>query len=365
MREEEDGSFTKIIIYVDDSLYFNSGPKYKYYVKKLEKELQHRFDVDFQGQAHWFLSMRIGRDSVGNVTLDQARYVANIVKRFLGESVSVENVKRPLPSDFVATVQDCSTSAAEVAALTKEYRMEYPSVIGSLIYLLNSRPDICFAVSKLAKFMRSPGRKHFQALVHLLQYLKCHRRLGIKYYHDYKNSPIYSYLREHGTEIKDEIFGMHDSSWQDCPDTGRSTGCYFNFIAGGIVDFSSFVPAPVALSSTEAEMNAGAVGGMGMSYVRMLWNDLHGEDPDILWDPPISMFCDNSGAVTFANSDKDSKALRHTKRRMFFMRQSRKEKELQYFFIDNDYMFADIGTKNTEINGFELARDLLLVEVPE
>ena len=138
-------------MHVDDSLYFTSGPEYEYYVNKLAKELQHRFDVDFEVQAHWFLSMRIGRDSVGNVTLDLARYVANIVKRILGESVSVENVKRPLPSDFVATVQDCSTSATEVAALTKEYRMEYPSVIGSLIYLLNSRPDICFAVSNFAK----------------------------------------------------------------------------------------------------------------------------------------------------------------------------------------------------------------------
>ena len=56
------------------------------------------------------------------------------------------------------------------------------------------------------------------------------------------------------------MFGMHDSSWQDCPDTGRSTGAYIIFSQGGPVDFATFVPVPVAMSSAEAEINASANG---------------------------------------------------------------------------------------------------------
>ena len=121
------------------------------------------------------------------------------------------------------------------------------------------------------------------------------------------------------------IVGMHDSSWNDCPDTGRSTGSYQLFVQGGPVDFSTFVPAPVAMSSAEAENNARVAAGLAMSHIRMLWNELKFEDPDDLLVPPILMLYDNKSAVMLANSEKDSTAQRHTKRRLMVMRQLRRE----------------------------------------
>ena len=309
--------------------------------------------------------MRITRDAIGNLTIDQSRFIANIIKKYLGSLEHDFLVHTPLPTDFIATVEDCSEDEAEVQRFSIEYRMDYPSVLGSLIYLMNTRPDISFAVIKLARFMKLPGRKHFQAITHLLHYLRCYKNYGIRYYVKPEDSPLHHYVEQSGIYLDDHIFGMHDSSWQDCPDSGRSTGCYFNFACGGVVDFSSFLPAPVAMSSTEAEMNAGAVAAMSMSYVRMLWNELNGQPADILWDPPIPMFCDNNGAVISANSDKDSKALRHTKRRMFFMRQLRKEKELGYWFMDNKFMLADVGTKNVDGPKFKPVFNIILAEVPE
>ena len=47
-----------------------------------------------------------------------------------------------------------------------------------------------------------------------------------------------------------------DSSWQDCPDTGRSTGAYIIFYQGGPIDHGTHVPVPVAQSSAESEYNA-------------------------------------------------------------------------------------------------------------
>ena len=82
---------------------------------------------------------------------------------------------------------------------------------------------------------------------------------------------------------------MHNSPWQDCPDIGQSTGSYVLFSWGGAVDYSTHVPSPVAMSSVEAEGNSGAVAGMAMSHIRMLQNEMNGEEADILCNCPIIM----------------------------------------------------------------------------
>ena len=70
--------------------------------------------------------------------------------------------------------------------------------------------------------------------------------------------------------------------------------------------FYSFVPTPVALSSAEAENNAGTAACMSMSNLRMMMNDINYEDPDLLTNPPITMYCDSKGGILAANSDKES-----------------------------------------------------------
>ena len=93
------------------------------------------------------------------------------------------------------------------------------------------------------------------------------------------------------------FFGLCDSSWQDCVDTGRSTESYILFYQGGPVDFSSMVPVQVAISSAEAEYNAGATTGMSISHLRMLINELNGHDVDNIWKPPIMLLSDSQSAI--------------------------------------------------------------------
>ena len=85
IQREKDGSLTKMLVYIDDSLYFNSN-RNEHLIKKIEEDLQTQFKVQLQGDAHWFLSMRITRSIDGNYTLDQSRYAKSIVKIFLGVS---------------------------------------------------------------------------------------------------------------------------------------------------------------------------------------------------------------------------------------------------------------------------------------
>ena len=61
-----------------------------------------------------------------------------------------------------------------------------------------------------------------------------------------------------------------DSRWQDCPDTGRSTGSYIIFYQGGPIDHGTHVPGTVAQSSAESEYNAACTAGMTLAHLRML-----------------------------------------------------------------------------------------------
>ena len=59
-----------------------------------------------------------------------------------------------------------------------------------------------------------------------------------------------------------------DSSWQDCPDTGRSTGAYIIFYQGGPIDRGTHVLVPVAQSSAEGEYNAACTEVMALAHFR-------------------------------------------------------------------------------------------------
>ena len=61
-----------------------------------------------------------------------------------------------------------------------------------------------------------------------------------------------------------------DSSWQDCPETGRSTGAYIILYQGGPIDHGTHVPGPVSQSSEESEYNAACTAGMDLIHFSML-----------------------------------------------------------------------------------------------
>ena len=144
---------------------------------------------------------------------------------------------------------DVSTSDEQVEKLTREYNIHYRSCIGYLIYILSTRVDLSFAVQKLAEFSANPGKVHFEGLVHLLRYIRNNKTLGLKYYADLNDAPVTDILRQSNINTKNHLMEFFDSSWQDCPDTGRSTGAYIIFYQCGPIDHGTYVPGPVAKSS--------------------------------------------------------------------------------------------------------------------
>ena len=116
-----------------------------------------------------------------------------------------------------------------------------------------------------------------------------------------------------------------DSSWQDCIDTGRSTGGYIIFKSGGAVDHRCHLPVPIALSSGEAEYLATAVACTAAQHIRMMNYDLyHLSDKDYEPEntenyPASNVILDSEAAIAIAKSDKNTKRTRHILCRYHFV----------------------------------------------
>ena len=129
--------------------------------------------------------------------------------------------------------------------------------------------DLSFAVHKLAKFSVNHGKVHFEVLVNLLRYIRDNKTLGLKYYADLNDAPVIYLLRQSNIKTKNHLMAFSDSSWQDCPDTERSTGAYIIFYQGGPIDHGTHVPGLVAQSSAKSEYNAACNAGMALAHFRI------------------------------------------------------------------------------------------------
>jgi hypothetical protein len=254
-----DGIKLYVLNYVDDMLYYSTDTER---LREFEEKLKSQFNLELVGQVHWYLGTRINQLANFDIALDQSRYCMALVKKYL-DVASAPKVDRlhttPLALDFVPTSDDCSADEETAKRLEKEYNIDFASCVRSLIYLGMTRCDIVHAVNKLAKYTRQPGRNHFEALLHVLRYLRDNSLMGTHFYSDLTRAPLIEMVRSQEIQQTEAFFGFSNSSWNDDVDTGRSTGCFIITYMGGIVYHSSNMPDPVALSSAEAEYNEGCV----------------------------------------------------------------------------------------------------------
>ena len=185
---------------------------------------------------------------------------------------------------------------------------------------------------------------------------------GLKYYSDPSRSPISKLVAEK-TEFKGDapLILFTDSSWQDCPDTGRSTGGYYLYQQGEIVDGGCFLPTPVAMSSAEAEYNALAHAMQCTSYTRQVIHKINGNHPDSPLSIPL--FCDSQSALTIGENNKDTKRTRHIQRRVHYVRDNIASGNFEGHKIPGEFNPADVGTKNLTSDVLEIHREVMHVQV--
>ncbi|XP_057830264.2 secreted RxLR effector protein 161-like [Cryptomeria japonica] len=130
---------------------------------------------------------------------------------------------------------------------------QYRSLVGSLMYLTTSRPDIMYTMSLVSRFMHDPHESHWQAAKIILRYVSGTQNFGIRY------SPT----------DKFELVGYTDSDWAGSVDDRKSTVGYVFSFGSGVVSCTSKKQATVALSSVEVEYMAASSASSQVSFSRI------------------------------------------------------------------------------------------------
>ena len=142
---------------MDDCIYYYTSENLgRWFVDALGK----RFNVTFLGHAHWLIIIRITQNVDVSVSADQSRYFLAIVNKYLSHAMVRaidKHHNRFLPCDMIFKKGDASEIGVQVEDLMRKYNVYYRACIGALIYLMATRIDISFPVSKLAKFSANPG----------------------------------------------------------------------------------------------------------------------------------------------------------------------------------------------------------------
>ena len=159
-----------------------------------------------------------------------AKYLKNILKKFGLEDV--KPIKTPMPTNGHMDLNGEGKLVDQ-----KLYR----SMIGSLLYLTASRPDIMFSVCMCARFQASPKECHLTAVKRILRYLKHTPNIGLWY--------------PKGAQF--ELIGYSDSDYAGCKVDRKSTSGSCQFLGRSLVSWSSKKQNSVALSTTEAEYISG------------------------------------------------------------------------------------------------------------
>ena len=112
------------------------------------------------GRSQRILRMRITRNGK-DIRLDQRDYLDKVLERF--SMTNAKSAPTPLPSNWVPQLNKEKASP--------ELLRNYQSIIGSLLYLMiGTRPDIAFAVTKLAQFSANPSQEHFERAKYICRY---------------------------------------------------------------------------------------------------------------------------------------------------------------------------------------------------
>jgi hypothetical protein len=190
--------------------------------------------------------------------------------------------------------------------------------------MLGTRPDIAFAVTKLAQHAANPTEEHLSRALYICRYL-----LGTSDYALVFNGPS-----------NGGLMAYSDSDWASDPITRKSTTGYMVKLAGAIFSWNSRAQKSVATSSTEAEYMSLSDTSRQLIWIKNLMSELG------IHLAPIPLFGDNQGSIFLSSNPVQEKRIKHMDLRYHFIRDAIREKKIELFFIEGVNNPADLFTKN-------------------
>ncbi|UYV78997.1 hypothetical protein LAZ67_17000580, partial [Cordylochernes scorpioides] len=310
-----------IAVYVDDLALFAESEDI---LTNIEEKIREKFKVKNLGPIKYFLGVEISYPDENTIILSQGKYTMSILERF--NMMECRGVSTPLDNSIPITKKDFPTTDKEKDEIK---HVPYRELIGSLLYLANSsRPDMTFAVTKLAQFCSNPGERHWQAAKHILRYLQATKNVSLIY--------------KRGS---DDILAFSDSDWANDIDDRRSTSGSAVTINGCLVSWRSKKQNCVSLSTMESEYIV-----LAQTTKEILWIAQILENLKCLTNAsrPITIFCDNRAAIEFSKNNIENNRSKHID-----IRASIEAEDGEYVIEENNKM--------TQTNGLRLARSLLTV----
>jgi hypothetical protein len=237
-------------IYVDNLLITGADEEE---IAKFKLQMKELFKMSDLGLLTYYLGIEV-QQKLGEITLCQEAYAKRIL-----ENCGMEDCN-PTQVPMEPRLKLSKKSEAPAVDAT-----EYRSVVGSLRYLVNTRPDLAYSVGIVSRYMEAPTTEHWAAVKHILRYIKGTTDYGIVY------------LKEKG---KVKILGYSDSDMAGDVDDRKSTSGVAYFLGNSIVSWLSQKQKVVALSSCEAEYIAAATAACQGVWLGRLLGDLMNEEAE-------------------------------------------------------------------------------------
>ncbi|XP_042944823.1 uncharacterized mitochondrial protein AtMg00810-like [Carya illinoinensis] len=241
-------SFTALLVYVDDILVASDSHDS---IVALKVFLNDHFKIKDLGPLRYFLGIEVARCSQG-IHICQHKYALDI----LADSSTLGSKPVKVPMD-----QNLKLSRAAGSTL-KDHSI-YRWLVGRLLYLTITRPDISYVVHTLSQFMATPTSAHLAAAHKVLKYIK--------------TAPAQDVLFSAASSL--QLSAYCDSDWASCPDTCRSVTGYCVLLGNSLISWKSKKQIVVSHSSAEAEYIAMATTCSELTWLRFLLIDLQVDHP--------------------------------------------------------------------------------------
>ena len=315
--KHENGKITLLVlVYVDDMAV--AGPD-GYRIISFKNALSKDFEITDLGELKFILGILVTCDRANRlIYLNQSAYIHQVLMRFDMQDTSP--VATPLAVKHDLTLSNSPQTEAEKQTY-RDYAngIHYLSLVGSLLYATQTRPDIQFAVSLVAQFGGNPGVAHLEAAKRILRYLK--------------GTVNFNLVLGHRSRDTFDLVGWTDSSWAQDQDDRRSTSGFVFDIARSSISWSSKKQATVATSSVKAEYIASSNATKEAIWLHTLLTELD--------FPPATatiVHANNQGCIAHSRA-------KHIDIRHHFIHERVERGEVDLHYVSTKDMLADIFTK--------------------
>ena len=341
-RFDSDGTILIVCLYVDDIVIASSTLEL---YDEIFAHLHERFRANSLGELRWFLGMQIVQsEDRFTIRVSQMQYIRKIIETLHFEDIPLSAIPMR-PNVKLSVDQSPQTESEERAMATVPFR----TAIGMLIFLMIcTRPELAFSVSNVARFMKSPGIYHWEAVQVICGYLRNTMELGLTY-------------RRQSNQKHPLLCGYCDADWASNDiDSRKSISGIVYMMSGGPISWKSRFQKSLALSSMESEYYAMGDAAKEAKSLRLVYNEVNRflEQEDLMAPTPIHG--DGQSAMDLSNNPVQPRRSRHIDLKHHFIRVLVADGVTKFVKIASSDNLADIFTKPLSKFQFQKLRDILL-----